>query len=386
MSIYKELGVKRVVNASFALTRLGGSALSKDVMKAMDEANESYVPMWDLITRGGEIIAEACEAEAGWITTGAFNALVLAAASAMAGKDPEKMRRLPDTTGMKNEIIIQRANRLLVYDRSMEVPGGKFVFVGDERYGCTAKLMENAITDKTAAIHHAIAGSLRPGVLSVEETVKVAHKHDVPVILDVSGMTYPPEILKKYVKMGVDVACYGGKYVLGPNSTGFAIGKKYLIEAMALHSFIGAESGPKEQGGYYRSIGRGYKLDRQEVVALIVAFKKWVKMDHDAERFEPAWKKARYIMKRIKKLPGLKGVDLSFTPTSQKGSVYHTLGIYLNFKEKTPQYVREIVLKLREEDPEVWVRGGGTGFGLNCLMLLPGDEKLVVERFQKIFE
>jgi len=108
MSIYKELGVKRVVNASFALTRLGGSALSKDVMKAMDEANESYVPMWDLITRGGEIIAEACEAEAGWITTGAFNALVLAAASAMAGKDPEKMRRLPDTTGMKNEIIIQR--------------------------------------------------------------------------------------------------------------------------------------------------------------------------------------------------------------------------------------------------------------------------------------
>ena len=91
-------------------------------------------------------------------------------------------------------------------------------------------------------------------------------------------------------------------------------------------------------------------------------------------------------MKRIKKLPGLKGVDLSFTPTSQKGSVYHTLGIYLNFKEKTPQDVREIVLKLREEDPEVWVRGGGTGFGLNCLMLLPGDEKLVVERFQKIFE
>jgi len=266
------------------------------------------------------------------------------------------------------------------------VPGGKFVFVGDERYGCTAELMENAITDKTAAIHHAIAGSLRPGVLSVEETVKVAHKHDVPVILDVSGMTYPPEILKKYVKMGVDVACYGGKYVLGPNSTGFAIGKKDLIEAMALHSFIGAESGPKEQGGYYRSIGRGYKLDRQEVVALIVAFKKWVKMDHDAERFEPAWKKARYIMKRIKKLPGLKGVDLSFTPTSQKGSVYHTLGIYLNFKEKTPQDVREIVLKLREEDPEVWVRGGGTGFGLNCLMLLPGDEKLVVERFQKIFE
>ncbi len=386
MSIYKELGVNRVVNASFALTRLGGSALSKDILKVMEEANKSYVYMWDLMKRGGEIIAEACEAEAGWITSGAFNALVLAAASAMAGKDPEKMRRLPDTTGMKDEIIIQRANRLLVYDRSMEVPGGKFVFVGDERYGCTAELMENAITDKTAAIHHAIAGSLRPGVLSVEETVKVAHKHGVPVILDVSGMTYPPESLKKYVKMGVDVACYGGKYVLGPNSTGFAIGKKDLIEAMALHSFIGAEAGPNEQGGYYRSIGRGYKLDRQEVVALIVAFKKWLEMDHDAERFEPAWKRARYIMRRIKKLPGLQGVNLSFRPASQEGCVYHTLGVQLDFKEKTPQEVREIVLSLREEDPEVWVRGGGgTGFGLNCLTMLPGDEKLVVERFEKVF-
>ena len=91
MSIYSELGVKRVVNASFALTRLGGSSLSKEVLKAMEEANKSYAYMWDLIKRGGEIIADACGAEAGWITSGAFNALVLSAAACMAGKDPEKM-------------------------------------------------------------------------------------------------------------------------------------------------------------------------------------------------------------------------------------------------------------------------------------------------------
>ena len=129
MDIYTKLGVKKVINASFALTRLGGSRLSPRVMEAMKEANESYVYMWDLIKRGGEIIAEKLGAEAAWITSGAFNALVLSAATCMAGADSDKMRLLPDTTGMKNEIIIQRANRLLVYDRAMEVAGGKFVFV-----------------------------------------------------------------------------------------------------------------------------------------------------------------------------------------------------------------------------------------------------------------
>lgn len=387
MSVYQELGVKRVVNASFALTRLGGSALSKEVWKAMDEANESYVYMWDLVKRGGEIVAEACGAEAGWITSGAFNALVLSAAACIAGKDPEKMRRLPNTDGMKNEIIIQRANRLYLYDRAMQVPGGNFVPVGDERWGCTPDLMEAAITGKTAAIHHVVTGTIKPRVVSVEDTVKVAHKHGVPVILDCSGMTYPVDNLTKYVGMGVDLACYGGKYVGGPNSTGFVIGRKDLIEAISLHSFIGHEAGPAEQGGFYRSIGRGYKLDRQEVVGLIVALKKWMSMDHEKERFEPAWKRARYIERRIKKLPGLKGAEMGYHPSSGEGCQYHTLGLRLDFKESTESEVYDIVMSLREEEPEVWVRyrGEGTDFTINCLMLQTGEEKIIVDRFTKIF-
>jgi len=389
MSIYKELGVKRVVNASFFLTRLGGSVLTEEVLEAMEEANKSYVYMWDLIKRAGEIIAEATGAEAAWITPGAFAGLVSSAAACIAGSDPEKMRRLPYTTGMKNEIIIQRANRLLLYDRSMEVPGGRFVFVGDERHGCTPELMENAITDRTAAIHHAITGRLRPGVVSIEDTVKLAHDHGVPVILDAAGMTYPLDGLSKFTKMGVDLVCYGGKYVGGPNSTGFVQGRKDLIEALALHTFIGAEAGPLGQGGFYRSVGRGYKLDRQEVIALIVAFKRWMEMDHEKERFEPAWERAHRIEKSIKDLPGLKDVKLSYTPPSGKGCGYHTLGLHLTFETKTPQEVSKIVMSLREDDPEIWVRGGfgaaTNSFGINTLPLVPGDEGIVVERFKKIF-
>lgn len=386
MSIYGELGVKRVVNAAFALTRLGGSSLSKEALEAIQEANKSYVSMWDLIKRTGEIIAEANGAEAAWVTPGAFSGLVSSAAACIAGKDPEKMRRLPDTAGMKNEIIIQRANRLYVYDRAMEVPGGRFVFVGDERWGCTPELMEAAINDRTAAIHHAITGTLRPGLVSIEDTVKIAHDHGVPVILDAAGMTYPLDGLRKFTEMGVDLACYGGKYVGGPNSTGWVQGRKDLIEALSLHTFIGAEAGPLEQGGFYRSIGRGYKLDRQEVVALVVAFRRWLKMDHEKERFEPAWEMARHIERGIRGLPGLKDATIGYVPPSGKGCRYHTLGLQLSFR-KSDEEVSNIVKSLREDDPEIWVRywGQGTGFVINTLNLLPGDEDTIVERFKKIF-
>ena len=386
MSIYGELGVKRVVNAAFALTRLGGSSLSKEVLYAMEEANKSYVSMWDLIKRAGEIIAEANGAKAAWVTPGAFSGLVSSAAACIAGKDPEKMRRLPDTAGMRNEIIIQRANRLYIYDRAMEVPGGRFVFVGDERWGCTSELMEAAITDRTAAIHHAITGTLQPGLVSIEDTVKIAHDHGVPVILDAAGMTYPLDGLSRFTEMGVDLACYGGKYVGGPNSTGWVQGRRDLIEALALHTFIGAEAGPLEQGGFYRSIGRGYKLDRQEVVALVVAFRRWLKMDHEKERFEPAWERARHIEKGIKGLPGLKDSSIGYVPPSGRGCTYHTLGLQLSFR-KSDEEVSNIVRSLKEDDPEIWVRywGQGTGFIINTLNLLPEDEDTIVERFKKIF-
>ncbi len=388
MTIYSDLGVKKVVNASFLLTRLGGSTLTKKIMDSMIEANKQYVYLWDLISKGGQMIAEECNAEAGWITSGAFNALVLSAAACMAGKDPEKMRRLPNTEGMKDEIIIQRANRLYVYDRSMEVPGAKFVQVGDESWGCTPELMENAITEKTAAIHHVIAGRERYGIVPIEEVVKVAHRHDVPVILDVSGMTYPLDCLTKYVKAGVDLVCYGGKYVGGPNSTGFVIGRKDLIEALSLHSFIGTEAGPKEEGGFYRSIGRGYKLDRQEIIALLVAFKEWISMDHDKVRFQPAWEKAHYIMEEIKDLPKLSDAVFDYTPKSQKGCQYHTIGVTVSFPDRSMQEVRDLVYSLRVDDPEIWVRylGIGDNFAINTLMLLPGEEKALVKRFKKLFQ
>lgn len=387
MSIYEKYGVKRVVNAAFHLTRLGGSTLSPKVLEAMEESNESYCYMWDLIKKGGEHIAKRIGAPAAWITSGAFNALVLAAAACMAGKDPEKMRRLPNTEGMKDEFIIQRCARLLVYDRSIEVAGGKFVFVGDERWGCKPELIENAITDRTAGIHYAWPAWGNPGIANLEDVLDVAHNHGVPVIVDAAGATYPPEQLSEFVDMGCDLVAIGGKYVGGPNSTGFVYGRKDLVDAIGLHSFIGVEAGPEEQSGYYRSIGRGYKLDRQEVIGMLVAFDEWLEIDHAKERFEPAWEKVHYIEDKIKNLPGLTDARFHYYPRSGEGTGYHTIGLHVILEGKSIQETNELVKKMREEDPEVWVRnwGNSNDFIINCINLKSGDEKVIVERFTKIF-
>jgi L-seryl-tRNA(Ser) seleniumtransferase len=388
MSVYRKYSVKRVVNAAFLLTRLGGSTLSPKVLEAMELANESYCSMWELIEKGGKHIAEKIGAPAAWITSGAFSALVLAVAACITGKDPEKMRKLPRTEGMKNEFIIQRCARLLVYDRSIELPGGKFVFVGDEKWGASSEAIENAITEKTAGIHYAyVPYRSSPYICPLEDVLEVAHNHNVPVIVDAAGMTYPVDIQNKFVKMGCDLVAVGGKYVGGPNSTGYIFGKKELIEAIGLHSFIGAEAGPKEQSGYYRSIGRGYKLDRQEVIGLLTAFDEWMEMDHDKLRFQPAWEKVKTIEKNIKELPGLKDVRFSYSPYSGKGVGYHTIGLFLHFDNKSVKEVNAIIQKLREKEPEIWVRNWGTSndFIINTLNLKPGEEEIIIERFNEIF-
>ena len=387
MSIYSKYGVKRVINAAFHLTRLGGSTLSSTVLEAMNEANNYYCSMWELIDKGSKHIADTIGAPAAWITSGAFNALVLGAAASIAGKDTEKMRRLPDTEGMKNEIIIQRNARLLVYDRSMEVAGGKFVFVGDERWGASTENIENAITEKTAAIHYAYPTGPNPYICPIEDVLKVAHSHGIPVIVDAAGMTYPTSIFNKFMKMGCDIVAVGGKYVGGPNSTGFAYGRKDLIEAISLHSFIGAEAGPNDKAGLYRSLGRGYKLDRQEIIGLLTAFDEWMNIDHEAKRIQPAWEKVHLIEKGIKNLPGLKDARLEYFPTDGKSIGYHTIGLYIHFDGLSIPEVNNLVNKLREDDPEIWVRywGNSNDFIINTMSLKPGDEKLIVERFKKVF-
>jgi len=372
MILQNKIGVSRTINASFALTDLGGSILPKEVLDAYIEADKYYVDVKNLSEKAGEIIAKITGAEAARITTGAFSALVLSVAACISGIEPNKMAKLPDTTRMKNEVIIQK-NLRNPFDRSIEVGGGKIVIVEP-----TIEAMEEAISDKTAAIHYysvldanfTSGWSQAPitGAIPLEKVIDLGHKHDIPIIVDAAGQTYPTDRLTIHTKMGADLICYSGKYFQAPNSTGFVCGKKDFIEAVAANDFTGPSY------GYF---GRGYKLDKQEIVAVVVALQRWMKLDHEEMRLKPAEKRRERMMEALKGIP-----DLKLTPMPY---IYHIIGLQLTFGKKTPEDTAQLRQQLLEGDPPIRVRNvTNNNMLINTLFLLDGDEHIIVQRLKAI--
>ncbi len=391
---YKDLGVRRVVNGQFPVTRLGGSVIPREVLDAMEEATNNWCGLWELEDKVGRQIARICSAEAAHVTSGSFAALVLSAAACIAGKDPEKMRRLPDTSGMKNEIIIQRNLRgahsgdLGMYDRSMEVAGGKLVQIGHEVWGARPEHLEAAFSDRTAAIHFQVPDipDSRSDIILLQEVIEIGHKHGVPIIVDAAGQTYPIELLGRFVKMGADLVCYAAKYIQGANSAGWVCGKKDLIEAVSLHSFIGQEAGSYDpRPGFYKSVGRGYKLDRQEIVGTLAALQRWEKMDHNKERIEPAQQKIKKLKEHLSDVSGLK--FSSWPEELVDGIGYHQLGLKITFEKLSASAVTSLDDKLRDGDPSVWLyHHGGNSLEINALYLADDDEKIISEQLKRFLK
>ena len=258
--IYEEMGLTHVINAMGAVTLLGASSLSPRVMKAVKQANGRYVEMHKLLARAGEMIAEILGVEAAAMTTGTTGGLVLSTAACMCGTDTDKISRLPDTSGMKNEFLFQRPEHWL-FERAITQTGAKLVKVGDERR-CTPEQIEAAIGPSTAGIIFvASSRKARPTdeMAPLEEVVRIGRKHSVSVIVDGAGQTFPVSKMRWTVQ-AADLVCMGAKYIGGPNSAGYVCGRKDLIEAVDLQGFIGFDE--LGQKGIHGGIGRAYKIDR----------------------------------------------------------------------------------------------------------------------------
>ena len=344
----------------------------------MEESTNNWCAIWELEDKVGKEIARICAAEAAHVTSGSFAALVLSAAACIAGKDPEKMRRLPDTSGMKNEIIIQRNLRGAhtgepgMYDRSMEVPGGKFVQIGHEVYGARPEDLEAAFSERTAAIHFMVPDypDSRKDILPLEQVIEIGHKHGVPIIVDAAGQTYPSELLSRFAKWG-QILCATQQSTSREQTlpAGYADGR---ISSKPFRSTV---SSGRKQGaddprpGFYRSIGRGYKLDRQEIVGTLAALKRWVSMDHQKERVAPALKKIGNLKKALTEVPGLR--FSSWPETLVDGIGYHELGVQIHLENKSPGEVAAINQKLRDGDPSIWVYHHGRS-NLEINTVVPG--------------
>src|SRR5579864_2222537 len=266
-AIYARLGIRPVINGVGVVTYLGGSLMPPEVVDAMEQAARHFVSLAELQKKVGARIAELLGAPAAMVTCGCASAITLGTAACVAMGDPDKLRRLPDTTGMKNEIVQQKSHRG-GYEQQMLLIGTKTIWVE------TREDLDRAINERTAMMF--FYNEMEPeGKIGRLEWIRVGKERGVPTFNDAASDTPPVERLSQYVREGFDLVAFsGGKALLGPQCSGLLMGRKDLIEA-ALPSM-----------NPYSSIGRGMKVGKEEMVGLLAAVERYLKVDHDREMKE----------------------------------------------------------------------------------------------------
>ncbi len=372
--IYKELGAKPVINAIGSVTMLGGSTPIPEVREAMAQADGAWMPLMELEEKAGDVIANMVNVPAAYITSGAGSALTLATAAAMAGDDDDKIQQLPNTAGMKNEILIQTRQRYW-YDRCLELAGAKLVQFGSEEE-TTEQDLEQAIGPNTAAVHYyAVEQDPDPKALSLEKTIEIAHARDVLVLVDAAGQIYPLDNFGKYIRMGADFQCIAAKYTGAPQSVGLALGTKEMIRKIGLQAFASYE------GRRIRGIGRPQKVDRQEMVGAVAAVRRWMTMNHE-ERLADSEQKCQNVIAALAGIAGLKAELI----TNVIG--HHAYGVNLKVDPAVAgMTVTDVVERLKEGDPPVWtrVRVGEDFITIHAFGMNPGEDKIIGQRIAALF-
>jgi len=291
MGIATELRGRRVINARGYSTKVGGSRPSREVTDAMVEAAGFFVRIEDLQAAAGEVIVEHTGAEAGYVTAGASAGLTMAAAAALARLDPGRMNRLPDTTGMPNEIVMLRRHRN-DYDHALRLAGARLVEVGFHDW-TFAYEVDEAIGPNTAAVFS--LGSDEHANLPIEEIIGIAHAKGVPVIVDGSMALPPAANLRRFFDIGADLVSFsGGKHLQGPQASGILAGRRDLITSVALQHQdmdVYPETWPARgliaehvvTGPPHHGVGRGFKVGKEELCGLIAALRAYVARDFAAE-------------------------------------------------------------------------------------------------------
>jgi D-glucosaminate-6-phosphate ammonia-lyase len=292
MTIFSDLGVRTIINAKGPATRLSGGIMRPEVAGAMAEASRACVDMAELQAAASEAIAAATGAEAGYIASGASACLLLATAAAIAGLDPGRMSRLPDTRGMRNEVVMVRSQRNF-YDHAIRAAGATIVEVGlPDRYAGAGVRdaegweIEDAITGNTAAIHYVADPQARPPLTDV---TAIARRHGIPVIVDAAAQLPPQSNLKRFIAEGADLVAFsGGKVIGGPQASGILCGRRDLVMSAALQHldldvFADMWQPPaalidrqRLKGTPQHGIGRSCKAGKEEIAGLLTALKLFV--------------------------------------------------------------------------------------------------------------
>ena len=357
--LYGTIGVRPIIHMGGTTTRYGGTIIRPEAQQAMEAAKGALVDMNELNVKAGQAIARILGAEAAVVSSGAAGALLLQAAAVIAGTDPAKIARLPDTEGMRNEIVMQRAHRM-GYDQCFRAAGGKIVEVG---FGNNTEewQMEDAIGEKTAAVAHIVSPGNGGRGLGFEKAMDIAHRNGVPVIVDAASMLPPRDNMFKFANAGADLVCYsGGKGIRGPQGTGILVGKADLVEAARLNAAPNA------------SIGRTAKVSKEEIMGLIAALDAFLKGDEEAE-MATYRRRCEDLIDHLDEVPGI-------TATVEHDELVYTIpeAIVRFDRSWTGRTADEVIEALAEGDPPIYARTIEPEEGLLLNPFNPTDEEIQI--------
>jgi uncharacterized pyridoxal phosphate-dependent enzyme len=363
-SPYEELGVETIIQCSGTKTWYGGSRLAPEVFSAMLTASEHFVNIIELNRAVGRYIAEITGAEAGMVTSGAASGMVLSLAACMTGTSIAKVYQLPDTTGMKNKVVLQKIH-CGHYSRLYGLTGARLVEVGNVIETFPEEL-ENAVDAQTAAVAYLFGSGIPQTGLSLVETVTIAHKHNVPVIVDAAAMLPPRSNLRRFIKEGADLVTFsGGKFIRGPQATGILFGRTDLIEAAMMNA------NPNH------GIGRPQKVSKEEMVGLYVALRRYMELDEMAE------------LQRLEKLLGpilqgvrdLRGIDARI----HKDDEFPVPVLLIRLSGSDPRVSAQIAKRLLDGSPRIFLTAtrGRPELVINPIGLADEDPPRVLHRLRE---
>lgn len=357
---YEDLGVRRVINGRGTVTVLGGSIMPPEVVAAMVDAAKSHVSLPDLQRKAGAKIAELIGVPAAMIACGAASAITCGTAACLHRGDRKKAYQLPDVTDVPNEIISQKAHRC-GYEAQMWLTGARTTWVE------TREELENAISDKTAMMFF-LNKADPDGQIKRAEWIEVARKHGVPTLNDAAADVPPMERLKGYVDEGFDLVVFsGGKGLIGPQASGLLLGREDLIDA--------AWMSISPRGG----IGRGMKVGKEEIMGLVAAVERYLRIDHDAERKELD-RRAAHIIDTVKVISSV-ACEIDVPPIANR--IPH---VTVRWDEgavgKSP---RQVIDEMLNGEPAIAISGGGdNGVRISVWQMQPGEAETVAARLYEV--
>lgn len=326
-NVYTKLSVKTVINCRGTWTYLSGSLEFPEVREAQLEAAKHFVNMLDLQRAVGRRLAELTGAESGIITSGSAGAMAAATAGCIAGTDDHHIWQLPDTTGLKHEVVMVGGRS--AFDSAIRLTGAKLVLV------YSTEELANALSENTAMVYTTDLGD------KLQKELSIAKDHKVPMLLDDAAGIPPADNAKLYARMGLDLYCFsGGKGLRGPQCSGILLGRKDLIEAALLNS------APREG-----AVCRPMKVGKEEVIGGLVALETWLKIDE--KKLYAEWNnRIDRIRKLVETVPGVK----TDTYVPEDGNRFPTLKV--SWDQQGWNYtIKDCVQELRAGDPVIEVLG-----------------------------